>query len=233
MYEMKSRVRYSEVDENERLSVFGMINYFQDCCTQQSEDLGFGVKWLKARGLAWYIISWQIRIHEAPELGDPISVTTRLNMEGYYGVREFTIVSAEGKVLAEAHSIWLFMNTEKEAPTRVPEEMESYGYDADLHARKDRRKIPLPEGMEEAEPILITRSLLDTNHHMNNGQYVRIAEQLLPEGAKIRGLRVEYKKEARLNAHLFPKTKEHDGLFTVALTDETGSPYASVEFELA
>ena len=232
MYEMKGRVRYSEVDENERLSVFGMINYFQDCCTQQSEDLGFGVKWLKARGLAWYIISWQIRIHEAPELGEEISVTTWLNMEGYYGVREFAIASSDGKVLVEAHSIWLFMNTEKEMPARIPQEMENYGYVTGLHAHKERRKIPLPKNMEAAEPVLITRSLLDTNHHMNNGQYVRIAEQLLPEGARLSGLRVEYKKEARLGAHLYPWSKKDGNLFTVALTDEDANPYASVEFEL-
>ena len=233
MYEMQGRVRYSEVDENERLSVFGMINYFQDCCTQQSEDLGFGVRFLKDRGLAWYIISWQIRIHEAPALGDRIVVATWLNMEGYYGVREFSISAPDGKVYVEAHSIWLFMNTEKEIPAKVPEEMAVYGYDVNLHARKERRRIPLPDEMEDAEPLLITRSLLDTNHHMNNGQYVRIAEQLLPPDVRLSGFRVEYKKEARLGAHLYPKYKKNGELFTVALTDEDGSPYASVEFELA
>ena len=87
--------------------------------------------------------------------------------------------------------------------------------------------------MEDAEPLLITRSLLDTNHHMNNGQYVRIAEQLLPPDVRLSGFRVEYKKEARLGAHLYPKYKKNGELFTVALTDEAGSPYASVEFELA
>lgn len=232
MYEMKSRVRYSEIDENEKLSLFGMINYFQDCCTQQSEDLGFGVRYLKERHLAWYIISWQVELYEMPVMGQEIRVTTELNMEGFYGARNFDILDTEGKVLVHAHSIWFFMNTESGTPTRIPEEMEIYGYNTELHSRRDRRKIALPKEMEKGEPILVNRSLLDTNHHMNNGQYVRIAEQLLPEGAAIRAFRVEYKKEALLGAHLYPEYLQNGDLFTVALADEEGKAYASVEFEL-
>ena len=232
MYELKSRVRYSEVDESERLSLFAMINYFQDCCTQQSEDLGFGVRYLKERGFAWYIASWQVDILEAPLLGTEIRVTTELNMEGFSGVRNFDILSEDGRQLVHAQSIWVFMNTVKGMPVRIPQSMEVYGYNPELHANREGRRIPLPEEMEEAEPVYISRSFLDTNHHMNNGQYVRIAEQLLPEGSGILSFRAEYKKEVLLGAHLFPKYKKDGDLFTVALADEAGKPYASVEFRL-
>ena len=43
MYSIESRVRYSEVDEHQDLSITGIINYFQDCSTFQSEDLGWGL----------------------------------------------------------------------------------------------------------------------------------------------------------------------------------------------
>ena len=33
MYSFKSRVRYSEVGEDKKLSLNGIINYFQDCST--------------------------------------------------------------------------------------------------------------------------------------------------------------------------------------------------------
>ena len=39
MYSFDSRVRYSEVDEDRKLSLTGVINYMQDCSTFQSEDL--------------------------------------------------------------------------------------------------------------------------------------------------------------------------------------------------
>lgn len=33
MYSFESRIRYSEVDQNQELSVTGIINYLQDCST--------------------------------------------------------------------------------------------------------------------------------------------------------------------------------------------------------
>ena len=47
MYEMRSRVRYSETDADARLSLVGIMNYMQDCSTQQSEDIGAGLEWLR------------------------------------------------------------------------------------------------------------------------------------------------------------------------------------------
>ena len=39
MYQFQSRIRYSEVDSEGRLTMASLINYFQDCSTFQSEDL--------------------------------------------------------------------------------------------------------------------------------------------------------------------------------------------------
>ena len=38
MYSFKSRVRYSELAADKRLSLVSIINYFQDCCTFEAED---------------------------------------------------------------------------------------------------------------------------------------------------------------------------------------------------
>ena len=42
-YQFQSRIRYSEIGEDKRLTLPGLINYFQDCSTFQSETLGNGV----------------------------------------------------------------------------------------------------------------------------------------------------------------------------------------------
>ena len=48
MYSFDSRVRYSEVDQNQELTTTGIINYLQDCSTFQSEDLHLGIDYLTA-----------------------------------------------------------------------------------------------------------------------------------------------------------------------------------------
>ena len=57
------------------------------------------------------------------------------------------------------------------------------------------RKIILPaaEGAAQ-ETVEIKSHHLDTNRHVNNGQYVRMAMEYLPEGYEIRQMRAEYKK---------------------------------------
>ena len=50
MYTFESRVRFSEVDATEKLTLPAVVNYFQDCTTFQSEELGRGIEALKAIG---------------------------------------------------------------------------------------------------------------------------------------------------------------------------------------
>ena len=57
MYELKSRVRYSEADENGVLSMQGLMNYLQDCCTMQAEDLGIGLSYLRENHSGWMVTS--------------------------------------------------------------------------------------------------------------------------------------------------------------------------------
>lgn len=37
------RVRFSEIDHTRKITVPSIINYFQDCSTFQSEDIGVGL----------------------------------------------------------------------------------------------------------------------------------------------------------------------------------------------
>lgn len=48
-YSFTSRIRYSEIGEDGNLTLPGLINYFQDCSTFQSEAIGEGVAELKTR----------------------------------------------------------------------------------------------------------------------------------------------------------------------------------------
>ena len=59
MYEFNSRVRYSEIDHHGTLTLPALINYFQDCSTFQSEDVGLGTEVLKAEKRAWILSYWE------------------------------------------------------------------------------------------------------------------------------------------------------------------------------
>ena len=148
MYQFDSRVRYSETDEEGRLSLTGILNYFQDCSTFQSEDLGMGVRYLTEHGRAWWLTSWQIVIDRYPVLGEKIVISTwPYDFKGIYGYRNFTLQDQEGGYLARAASVWFFFDTVRQKPARItPEDIRGYG-EAQPRLTMDyaSRKIALPE----------------------------------------------------------------------------------------
>ena len=98
------------------------------------------------------------------------------------------------------------------------------------------RKISLPdEAVQksvEKEPVRVSRFYIDTNHHMNNGKYILVAEEYLPEQVFVCGLRAEYRKAAMLGDMLYPVVTMEEKQITVTLADEKGASYAIICFQI-
>ena len=232
MYTFESRIRYSETDQNGRLTLSALINYFQDCSTFHSEDAGLGIEYLRDRKLVWVLSSWQIVTERYPLLGEKVTVGTQpYDMKGFLGYRNFWMTDAEGRYLAKANSLWSLLNTETARPSQVTQEMvEGYGMGSRLEMDYAPRKIVVPQGGTFREPIVVNSHHLDTNHHVNNQKFVDMAMDLLPDGQAVGQLRAEYKKQAFLNDVLKPYVAEAEGKTVVSLTDEAGQPYMIAEF---
>lgn len=232
MYQFKSRIRYSETDETGRLSVPGIINYMQDCSTFQSEDNEVGVEYLTKHCRAWLLSGWRIIIDRYPKLGENITVGTwHCGSRGFYGYRDFVLLDQEKNPLVRANSLWFFFDTEKNIPVRIqPEDILPYGTPQPSQDFGEApKKILIPEEYETAASVVIGRHHLDTNHHVNNAQYVEIARDAIPTGLKIREIRADYKKAARLGDRVIPRiTPSGHGQWTVALVNETGELYAVI-----
>lgn len=122
-YSFTSRIRYSEIGEDGNLTLPGLINYFQDCSTFQSEAIGEGVAELKKRGCAWVLSAWQIHVRRNPSLGEAVKITTWASgFKGFLGMRNFTMETEDGEMLACANSIWSYVNMETGHPVRAPKE---------------------------------------------------------------------------------------------------------------
>ena len=232
MYTFDSKVRYSETDSEGKLTMASLINYFQDCSTFQSEELGVGLEYLRERNLVWVLSSWQIVVERYPELCEKVTVGTQpYDLKGFLGYRNFAMMDEKGEYIAKANSLWSLLNTETEKPCPVPEIMfEKYQLCPKLEMEYAPRKIAVPENGKVFEPIVVKKHHLDTNHHVNNQQFVGIAMDYLPEDFSIGQLRAEYKKQAFLDDVLYPYVAETEGKVVVALRNEANAPYVIVEF---
>ncbi len=231
MYSFDSRVRYSEVGEDKKLTLNGIINYFQDSSTFQSEELHIGVGRLEELKRVWVLSSWQIVVDRYPSLCENIRISTwPYQFQGFLGWRNFTMTGEDGKILAWANSLWTFLDTQTGRPARVPEEIEkAYVLEEKLDMEYASRKVPMPADGKAGEPFSVQKHHLDTNHHVNNGQYIQMAREYVPEGFEIRQMRAEYKKQAVLGDMIYPVTASRDGRYTIGLCSAAGKPYAVVE----
>lgn len=232
MYTFDSRIRYSEVDSEGKLSFLSLLNYFQDCSTFQSEDLGVGVKYAQEQNLVWVLASWQIVVEEYPKLADEVTVGTfPYEFKAFLGSRNFAMLNKEGKYLAKASSIWSLLGTETGKPMLPTEKMlQSYVLEEKLAMDYAPRKIVIPDGGSRRDSIVVKKHHLDTNHHVNNGQYVNMAMDYLPNGFVIRQMRAEYKKQAFLEDILYPYVVEMENGYVIALNGLDEKPYFVAEF---
>lgn len=151
-YSFTSRIRYSEIGEDGNLTLPGLINYFQDCSTFQSEAIGEGVAELKKRGCAWVLSAWQIHVRRYPSLGEAVKITTWASgFKGFLGMRNFTMETEDGEMLACANSIWSYVNMETGHPVRAPKETtDAYGIDDPIDEDFGERKVKMPEADSSA-----------------------------------------------------------------------------------
>lgn len=232
MYEFDGRIRYSEIDHHERITLPGIINYFQDCSIFHSESIGFGIERLKREGRAWVLSSWQVVADCYPRLGEEVKIRTwPTGFKGAIGERNFQMLYEDGKTAAYANSIWVYMDMSRKRPVKpCREEIDGYGMEAPLEMEYAPRKIRLPEKFTEGRSIQVQRAHIDTNEHVNNSQYVQIALEALEEEVRVRQVRVEYKKSAVYKDIILPRIAKEEDRIVAELCDREGRPYAVVEF---
>ncbi len=245
-YHFDARIRYSETDSEGILTMEGLLNYFQDCSTFQSEDGGVGIKPLKDLQQAWVINSWQIEIAEFPRLCDEVTVgTVPYGLTGFIGNRNFYMQRvSDGKMLAVANSVWSLFDMVKMLPARIPDEMRAaYPLGEKLPMEYLPRKLRFQEGGEgirfaTGRPITVHEHHLDTNHHVNNAQYIRMAISCLQENGfltqveKISRCRADYRQQAHLDDVLTPQIAVlEDDTCMVSLNAADGSAVCIVELQ--
>lgn len=231
-YEFSGRVRFSEAGPDRKLTLWGILNYFQDCATFHSEDIGVGMDFLAARNRVWVLSAWQICVDRYPDVCENIEVATYpYEFKGFLGMRNFTMKTREGELLAWANSVWSFLEVSTGRPARVEADIrERYGLDAKLDMDYASRKVPMPAAGERGEPIAVRREHLDGNGHVNNGKYVQLAAEYLPADFAVGQMRAEYRRQTVPGEVLYPLVEREDGLCRVALCDGEGNPREITEF---
>lgn len=238
MYSFESTIRYSECDDHARLSLPNLVDYLQDCASFHAESVGHGLAYMAEHGFAWFIAAWQIQIERMPEFCEHVRVSTNCYRSGgAVAERNFSIRDDEGAYLVKADSIWFTFDTRAGRACRIPDGEDVYlSDDPRLDLPRTSRKIRVEGEGHPTSRIVVTEQQLDTNHHVNNAQYVRMAEAVVrahDEGFEPRRVLVQYRRMALLGDVIVPRLHDTDQGHIVDLADADGTSFAIVSFERA
>lgn len=192
---------YHDVDYKKKALITTLINYFGDLATYQSEELGIGMDFLKAKNVAWVLYKWDIEIEDYPCYGERITVKTRpYSFKKFYAYRTFEILSEKGVVLGRAKSLWFLIDRDRRRPVRVNEEFyKAYKIDMDKSEELDIDPIDKIKEIHFYKDFDVRYSDIDTNRHVNNSKYVAWALETVPLeivlNHSIRRIKVVYEKE--------------------------------------
>lgn len=239
MYEYNTRIGFSQCDVNVTLTITSLIDLFQDCSTFQSEDLGVGFQYLQKDNLVWVINYWEIQIEKLPKLCDNVLIgTAPYDFKSFLGFRNFWLKGEKGQYLVKANSVWSLINILETKPVKASDELKkAYVLDEKLDMEYNSRKVAIPDGEDvtviQRDPINIQLHHLDSNHHVNNGQYVKLAITAMEcsDDMEIKRMRVDYRKQAKLGDVIYPVVYKKGNVWVTSLNDEDGNPYSVTEIQ--
>jgi Acyl-ACP thioesterase len=199
-------VHYYEADPLHRLSLPALVQYFEDIAILHSASKGFGLSYFDSNNCGWMLLKWDITIRAMPNFGETVTVGTRIHaLKGFRAERVFSLEAKDGTLLAEGRSNWLFVDTVRRRPARIPEsQYEYYGTARDNEASfvSIDDVPPVHDDCGSGLFSLTVRSAhhdIDTNRHVNNVSYISWALDSLPgeflEGKLPAALRAHYRKE--------------------------------------
>lgn len=233
IYTEDIRVRYSEVGEDGILTPTAIVNYLQDITMIHSQTLAGEHDILKEEDECWVLSAWQIDIIKDIESFEKIKLcTSPYDFKGPMGLRNCWLESMDGEKLVVANSFWTYIDIKKMMPKKVSKEVVAR-YEPlceKIEMEYEPRKIKIPDMVEKRPPIDVKYSQIDTNHHVNNCQYVATALEVLGLKERVRRIRTEYKKSAVLGDVFYPYVNEENGKYVVDLRDSEGVSYAVIEF---
>lgn len=96
---------------------------------------------------------------------------------------------------------------------------------------EESRRVKVPNDLQPCEPITVRRDHIDTNEHVNNCQYVKMALDALPREVSVREARVDFRRSAVLGDVIYPKLAQLPDRFTVALCDADDALFGVVELK--
>lgn len=221
------QVKWHDTDANREVRPSQILMYMQETANLQLQYNGIPLDDLRDKhGLGFLLSRISVRIYEPLYAYDEIDVQTWIcDSRGLSFNRCFAILK-NGRVVAEAYSVWALMNLVEHRLVKVEEF--DFGFAGDTPLQLDLpRRVHFPPAfpVEEAGERTIRYCDIDYNGHMNNTRYPDMLCDFVPDifSKRVIGFTLSYLHEATFGHTLKVCRVKNESGYWFRTTDVDGT----------
>lgn len=231
IFKHKFEVGLDDVNLNYKMTDRAILRYFEDIAGLHSDSIQNGLENIGEQNLAWMLIEWTVDIQDRPKYGDKISVRTWVKPSlTRYIYRDFEI-RKNGKICIKATSKWAIVGMQHKSIVRASKEL------FDAYQPEEDEAIPMyslgrlhvREKYSEHQKVIIRKTDIDVNQHVNNLNYLHLFSELMDFGEQFNRFRIIYKKEIKYGDQITVCRQNADGTAYFLLKDAEDQPRAIME----
>lgn len=178
-------IRANEVDTTGTLSLPAICNFFQEVAGNNAKDLNFDITDMHEQNLTWVLHRMDIHLSGEAKWRETITVETwPAAGDAVRAYRNYRLLDHNGNEFGHCLSYWMVMNIETRRPTRIPQEVLDTRLTDRPHVTevKSNRILPFDDAqIDHRKEIIVRRSDLDMNNHVNNVRYLEWMLETIPQ----------------------------------------------------
>jgi acyl-CoA thioester hydrolase len=124
IFTMRRRVEWRDIDSAQHVNNAAYLNYMEECGILAAQSVGWSMGRMRGEGFAIFARRHQIEYRQQAQLGEELAVSTYLSdIKRSSATRHYLITRAnDGALIAQARTVWVFVNWQTNMPMRIPAE---------------------------------------------------------------------------------------------------------------
>ena len=233
VFERKHKVGVDEVNRKLLMTNRAIIVSFENTASFQSDSIHYGILDIPQTLLTWFVIDWKVRVIRRPLYGEELTIRTwGRDAARSFSYRDFEIY-VNDELCVQATSKWALLNVATRSFESVTQELlQRYGNDdtMSVFAERELEHMMVLDEYDSRTPIVIRKSDLDFNGHVNNVKYFDFLIDYA-NAPEYDDFRITYRKEIRKEDQVYLCHSRISNRDLYAIIDAEGQVRTIIECE--
>ncbi len=234
VFERTHKVGVDEVNKELRMTNRALITTFQNSASFYSDSLNYGILDIPKTFLTWFVVDWKVEVLKRPMYGDEITIKNwNRDANNSFSHMDFEVY-VKDKLCVKATSKWVLFNLKTKSYESISNELlKLYGGNGNksVFEEKELPHMRTLEQYSKKKKIVIRKSDLDFNNHVNNVKYFDYLMDY-SDGYEYDKLRITYRKEIKADDDVYLHYSKTDNKDLFAIIDKDNNVKTIIEADI-